>query len=141
WSVTGVQTCALPILVDIAAARSQLAHALGARFAQPDAAPGDCDLVFHASGSGAGLATALRLAGEEAIVAELSWYGSGEVAAPLGEAFHSRRLRLVSSHDGNGAPTHRSRWMHPRPLAAAPALPAAPPLGPPPAPPPSLPPP
>ncbi|MGC2319335.1 MAG: hypothetical protein WA615_23040, partial [Bradyrhizobium sp.] len=32
---------------------------------------------------------ALRLAGEEASIVELSWYGSGEVAAPLGEA---RRL-------------------------------------------------
>jgi NADPH:quinone reductase-like Zn-dependent oxidoreductase len=109
-------------VVDIAAARANLAHALGARFAQPDAAPGDCDLVFHASGSGAGLATALRLAGEEAIVAELSWYGSGEVAAPLGEAFHSRRLRLVSSQVGKVAPSHRSRWTHRRRLAAALAL-------------------
>jgi NADPH:quinone reductase-like Zn-dependent oxidoreductase len=115
-------------VVDIAAARAKLAHALGARFAQPDAAPGDCDLVFHASGSGAGLATALRLAGEEAIVAELSWYGSGEVAAPLGEAFHSRRLRLVSSQVGKVAPSHRSRWTHRRRLAAALALLDAPAL-------------
>ncbi len=35
---------------------------------------------------------------------ELSWYGSGEVAAPLGGAFHSRRLRLVSSQVGQVAP-------------------------------------
>jgi NADPH:quinone reductase-like Zn-dependent oxidoreductase len=115
-------------VVDIAAARAKLAHALGARFAQPDDAPGDCDLVFHASGRGAGLATALRLAGEEAIVAELSWYGSGEVAAPLGEAFHSRRLRLVSSQVGKVAPSHRSRWTHRRRLAAALALLDAPAL-------------
>src|SRR6201997_2377369 len=109
-------------VVDIAAARAKLAHALGARFAQPDAAPADCDLVFHASGTGAGLATALRLAGEEAMIVELSWYGSGEVAAPLGEAFHSRRLRLVSSQVGKVAPSHRSRWTHRRRLAAALAL-------------------
>ena len=69
--------------------------------------PTDCDLVFHASGTAAGLATALRLAGEEASIVELSWYGSGEVAAPLGEAFHSRRLRLVSSQVGKVAPSHR----------------------------------
>jgi hypothetical protein len=30
----------------------------------------DCDLVFHASGTAAGLATALRLAGEEASIVE-----------------------------------------------------------------------
>ena len=74
-------------MVDIAPGRAGLAHALGARFASPDGAPEDCDLVFHASGTAAGLATALRLAGEEASIVELSWYGSGEVAAPLGEAF------------------------------------------------------
>ena len=115
-------------VVDVAAARAKLAHALGARFAQPDAAPADCDLVFHASGTGAGLATALRLAGEEAVIVELSWYGSGEVAAPLGEAFHSRRLRLVSSQVGKVAPSHRSRWTHRRRLAAALALLDAPAL-------------
>ena len=109
-------------VVDIAPARAALARAVGARFAQPGDAPGDCDLVFHASATAAGLATALRLAGEEASVVELSWYGSGDVAAPLGEAFHSRRLRLVSSQVGKVAPSHRSRWTHGRRLAAALAL-------------------
>lgn len=109
-------------VVDIASARADLVHAIGARFSGPDTAPTDCDLVFHASGSPAGLATALRLAGEEATIVELSWYGAGEVAAPLGEAFHSRRLRLVSSQVGRVAPSHRSRWTHQRRLAAALAL-------------------
>ena len=86
------------------------------------ARPSDCDLVFHASGTAAGLATALRLAGEEATIVELSWYGSGDVAVPLGEAFHSRRLRLVSSQVGKVAPSHRARWTHRRRLAAALAL-------------------
>ncbi len=103
-------------VVDVASARAGLARALGAGFAAPDAAPDGCDLVFHASGNAAGLATALRLAGEEATVVELSWYGSGDVAAPLGEAFHSRRLRLVSSQVGKVAPSHRARWT---PRAAA----------------------
>jgi hypothetical protein len=109
-------------VVDIASARAELVHAIDARFASPDAAQRDCDLVFHASGSAAGLATALRLAGEETTIVELSWYGSGEVAAPLGEAFHSRRLRLVSSQVGRVAPSHRSRWTHQRRLTAALAL-------------------
>jgi NADPH:quinone reductase-like Zn-dependent oxidoreductase len=106
-------------VVDIAESRAELAHVLGARFAVPNAAPTDCDLVFHASASAAGLATALRLAGEEASIIELSWFGSGEIAAPLGEAFHSRRLRLVSSQVGKVAPSHRSRWTHGRRLTAA----------------------
>jgi NADPH:quinone reductase-like Zn-dependent oxidoreductase len=109
-------------VVDIAPARAVLARALGARFAQPGDASADCDLVFHASATAAGLATALRVAGEEATVVELSWYGSGDVAAPLGEAFHSRRLRLISSQVGKVAPSHRSRWSHGRRLAAALAL-------------------
>jgi len=85
----------------------------------PFDAPGDCDVVIHASATQAGLATALRLAGDEACVIELSWYGSMQVAAPLGEAFHSRRLRLVSSQVGQVAPSHRPRWSHGRRLAAA----------------------
>jgi NADPH:quinone reductase-like Zn-dependent oxidoreductase len=109
-------------VVDIAPARGELARALGAGFASPDQAPTDCDLVFHASASAAGLATALRLAGEEATVAELSWYGSGDVAVPLGEAFHSRRLRLISSQVGRVAPSHRPRWTPARRLSAALAL-------------------
>jgi threonine dehydrogenase-like Zn-dependent dehydrogenase len=109
-------------VVDIAPSRAELARALGAGFAAPGAARADCDLVFHASASPAGLATALRLAGEEASVVELSWYGSGDVAAPLGEAFHSRRLRLISSQVGKVAPSHRPRWSHRRRLAAALAL-------------------
>ena len=109
-------------VVDVAPSRAALARALGAGFATPDAAPTDCDLVFHASASPGGLASALRLAGEEASVVELSWYGSGDIAAPLGEAFHSRRLRLISSQVGRVAPSHRSRWSHGRRLAAALAL-------------------
>jgi NADPH:quinone reductase-like Zn-dependent oxidoreductase len=109
-------------VVDIAPARAALARALGAGFANPEAAPAGCDLVFHASGTGAGLATAMRIAGEEAAIVELSWHGAGEVAVPLGERFHSGRLRLVSSQVGKVATSHRPRWSHGRRLAAAVAL-------------------
>ncbi|PWT87285.1 MAG: dehydrogenase [Proteobacteria bacterium] len=109
-------------VVDVAAGRAEVARGLGAAFAAPEDAPTDCDLVFHASANAAGLATALRLAGEEASVIELSWYGSAEVPVPLGEAFHSRRLRLVSSQVGQLAPSRRPRWSHARRLAAALAL-------------------
>jgi NADPH:quinone reductase-like Zn-dependent oxidoreductase len=106
-------------LVDIDKRRAAVAAALGTAFAPPDAAPEDCDLVIHASASPAGLATALRLAGSEATVLELSWYGAAAVAAPLGGAFHSRRLRLISSQVGQVAPSHRPRWSHGRRLASA----------------------
>lgn len=107
------------MLVDINERRAELAQKLGVRFAKPETAKGDCDLVVHASGTAAGLRTALALAGEEATVLELSWYGDTPVAAPLGGAFHSRRLRLISSQVGQVASSHRPRWTHNRRLAAA----------------------
>ena len=42
-----------------------------------------------------------------------------QIAVSLGEAFHSRRLRLISSQVGQVAPSHRPRWSHGRRLAAA----------------------
>jgi len=61
----------------------------------------------------------LGLAGEEATVLEMSWYGTDDVAVPLGAAFHSHRLKLISSQVGKVAPSHRARWSHARRLAAA----------------------
>ena len=109
-------------IVDIAPHRAALAHRLGVHFAAPAAAPHDCDVVFHASGTSQGLATALALAGDEARVLELSWVASHPVTVPLGAAFHSRRLRLVSSQVGQVSATHRPRWTRQRRLDAALAL-------------------
>lgn len=96
-------------LIDVDEGRAEVAAALGVGFALPDQAAGDADVVFHASGHGDGLATALGLAGFEATVVELSWYGDGLVAVPLGEAFHVRRLRLVASQVGHVAAARRAR--------------------------------
>lgn len=79
----------------------------------------DADIVFHASGVPAGLQTALDLAGVEATVVELSWYGTKPVSVELGGAFHSRRLRLLSSQVGQVSPSRRARWSYGRRLAAA----------------------
>jgi threonine dehydrogenase-like Zn-dependent dehydrogenase len=106
-------------LVDINPARASVAAALGLRFATPDRAPAECDLVFHASASGAGLATALGLACDEATIVELSWYGDAAVPVPLGGAFHSRRLKLIASQVGKVAPSHRRDWSHRRRLEHA----------------------
>ena len=106
-------------LVDIDPARARIASVLGLGFAAPDRAPADCDLVVHASATAAGLATALASAADEATVLELSWYGSADVAVPLGGAFHSRRLKLIASQVGKVAPSHRRDWTHRRRLEKA----------------------
>jgi threonine dehydrogenase-like Zn-dependent dehydrogenase len=112
-------TQAAVTVVDIEPSRAALADKLGAAFAAPDLAPTGCDLVFHTSASEAGLATALRIAAFEATVLELSWYGAREVKVPLGSAFHSQRLKLVSSQVGHVAPSHRAAWTHRRRLEEA----------------------
>ena len=106
-------------LVDRDPARAGLAQALGCGFALPDAAPGDQDLVVQASGAPAGLVLALGLAGFEATVLDMSWYGDQPVVLPLGEAFHAKRLTLRSSQVGSVAPAQRPRWSHRRRLALA----------------------
>jgi threonine dehydrogenase-like Zn-dependent dehydrogenase len=106
-------------LVDINPQRAKLAAQLGVKFATEAAAPLDCDLVFHTSASAAGLTTALRLAGEEATVLELSWYGTQLVGAPLGGAFHSKQLRLQSSQVGHVSATRRPRYTYRRRLGVA----------------------
>ncbi|WP_430513570.1 zinc-dependent alcohol dehydrogenase [Pannonibacter phragmitetus] len=87
-------------LVDVDPTRAKIAASFGAGFAAPAEAPGDQDLVIHASASPEGLATALTCAGDEATVLELSWYGAKPVSVPLGADFHSRRLVLKSTQVG-----------------------------------------
>lgn len=106
-------------LVDINPARGRIAEGLGLRFALPDQAPTECDLVFHASASSAGLATALGLARDEGMIIEMSWYGDAQVMVPLGGVFHSRRLKLIASQVGKVAPSHRREWTHRRRLERA----------------------
>jgi 2-desacetyl-2-hydroxyethyl bacteriochlorophyllide A dehydrogenase len=106
-------------LVDVEPSRAKLAERLGVGFAPPDQVQGGADVVVHASGTPAGLRAALALAGPEALVLELSWYGAQSVALPLGEAFHSQRLRLRSSQVGGLSPSQLPRWTRQRRLALA----------------------
>jgi len=87
-------------LVDVDPGRAAVAAALGVDFVAPERAAGGCDLVVHASATAAGLGTSLGLLAAEGTVVELSWYGDRPVAAPLGEAFHSRRLTVRASQVG-----------------------------------------
>lgn len=106
-------------LIDINPERAAIADALGVRFSLGHEAPHDCDAVFHASSTREGLALALLLAGFEAEVMELSWYGDSSVTVPLGTAFHSQRLSLRSSQVGAVSPSRRARWSHARRLGLA----------------------
>ena len=108
WLAARIPGCEVE-LIDINPQRTAIACVLGARFALPDAARGEADVVIHASGTQAGLSLALRLAAFEATVVEMSWYGDRSVCLPLGEAFHSRRLTLKSSQVGNVAGARRAR--------------------------------
>jgi len=106
-------------VVDTNPARAALARQFGCDFAFPDAAPGDQELIVHASASEAGLRLALDRAAFEARIVEASWYGDAAPTVPLGEAFHSRRLRLVATQVGAVATPMRGRRSHAERLAIA----------------------
>src|SRR5206468_2601891 len=109
WLAGRVPACDVE-LVDVNPERAAIAGKLGVRFASPDAASSNADLVIHASASGAGLELALRVAGFEATVVELSWYGDRSVQLGLGGAFHAQRLTLKSSQVGSVPPSRSPRW-------------------------------
>ena len=109
WVAAGVPGCTVE-LVDVNPARASIAQALGARFATPEQASVDADVVIHASGVPAGLELALRVAGLEARVVEMSWYGDRVVSLPLGGPFHARRLTIAASQVGRIAPSRQARW-------------------------------
>jgi threonine dehydrogenase-like Zn-dependent dehydrogenase len=104
---------------DLDPERRALAESFGARFCAPEEAPADRDLVVHASASAEGLRLALSRCGFEARVVEASWFGDREPALPLGEAFHAKRLSLVSTQVGAVSPAMRGRRSHGERLALA----------------------
>ncbi len=106
-------------VVDIDPRRGPLARLLGCAFATPDGAPDGQELIVHASGSEDGLRLALNRAAFEARIVEASWFGDHNVSLPLGETFHSRRLRLIATQVGSVAPAMRGRRSHPERLGMA----------------------
>jgi hypothetical protein len=97
-------------LVDVNLTRAAIAGRLGVRFTPPEMVSGGADVVIHASGSPEGLDLALRVAGFEATVVELSWYGDHAVPVRLGAGFHALRLTLKSSQVGVVSASQRPRW-------------------------------
>ncbi len=106
-------------LVDVNPNRAPTARAIGVAFAEPAHARPEADVVVHASATCSGLETALRVAGFESTIVELSWYGVGVVPAPLGQAFHARRLTLKSSQVGHIPAPQRARWTTARRMGLA----------------------
>lgn len=109
WLISRIQGCDVQ-LVDVNPQRQQIAQALGVPFARPDATLRDADIVIHVSGSPDGLQHALDVAGFEAAIIEMSWFGDRTVPLTLGGAFHSKRLTIKSSQVGQVAPSQRARW-------------------------------
>ena len=89
--------------------RRALLTSLGLTALAPEDAGDDCDIVIHTSGSEAGLARALEIAGDDGTVVEASWYGDTEPKVALGADFHARRLSIVSSQVGQVPAGHRAR--------------------------------
>jgi len=107
-------------VIDVAEDRRGLVESFGAKFAtSASPASSGADVVFHTSVSAAGLNTAIASAGLEGTVVEMSWYGDRAVPALLGGAFHSQRLKLVSSQVGQVSPSQRPRWSYRRRIEAA----------------------
>ena len=92
------------------------------RFASPEALDQGCDVVFHSTGSAAGLEAALAALAFEGRVIELSWYGDRPVPVTLGGAFHSQRLTIRASQVGHVAPARRATTSRRDRLAEALAL-------------------
>ncbi|MBT9372256.1 zinc-binding alcohol dehydrogenase [Rhizobium sp. CSW-27] len=107
------------LLIDRDLERASLAAALGLDFSLADHVEGEFDVVVNASGSGAALSRAIDLAGPEARLVEASWYGARSATLPLGGAFHSRRLAIVSSQVGSIPAHRRARWSFRRRLDKA----------------------
>jgi threonine dehydrogenase-like Zn-dependent dehydrogenase len=99
--------------------RAGIARSLSCQFVLPDAGLADFDLVIHSSGTAAGLRAALGAARFEGRIVEASWFGDVAPEVPLGEAFHSRRLRLIASQVGAVAPAMRGRLDHRQRLGIA----------------------
>jgi threonine dehydrogenase-like Zn-dependent dehydrogenase len=99
--------------------RREAAAAFGAHAVSPDelseavrsATSGrGADVAVEVSGSPAALGPLLGLLAHEGTAVVASWYGSALVPLPLGEHFHRRRLRIVSSQVSTIPGALASRW-------------------------------
>jgi threonine dehydrogenase-like Zn-dependent dehydrogenase len=110
-------------LIDVDVLKHPIAQSIGLNLLTPETLQQQptlaYDTVFHTSGTSEGLNLALHIAGFESTVVEVSWYGDNAVQVNLGSAFHSQRLKLISSQVGHVSPLMRSRWSHRKRLEKA----------------------
>jgi threonine dehydrogenase-like Zn-dependent dehydrogenase len=119
WICRGIPGTVV-VAVDPDRSRERAAAALSVTLSTtPPPWAGSADVVFHASGTPEGARAALQMAGVEARVVELSWFGNQVVPLPLGEGFHSRRLTLRSSQVGRIPADRSPRWNHARRMGVA----------------------
>ena len=103
-----------PLIVDINTKKAIIAEKLGLPFATPSELENGTypkmDRIFNTSASPRGLQLAIDHAAFEASVIEMSWYGDNPVTLKLGGAFHSQRLKIISSQVGHIAPDKRGTF-------------------------------
>ena len=102
----------LVTICDADPAKAEAAAALGLTFKVPQDIPAGSRLIFHTSGSAAGLQSAIEAAAFEGRIIEMSWYGDAAVSLNLGGAFHVRRLQIISSQVGHVSPGRRASTTH-----------------------------
>lgn len=121
WLAARIPAVTLRV-IDVDAKKAAAAQALDLPFTTDPRALGAFDVIIHASGNPAGLASALDWTAFEATIVEMSWYGATPVTLPLGEHFHSRRLTIRASQVGAVAASQRTHWSSRRRLEQAVAL-------------------
>jgi threonine dehydrogenase-like Zn-dependent dehydrogenase len=114
------RTAGALIVVDPLADRRQRGLARGADVAvHPDDLPAavaeasagrGADIVFEASSAPPALQQAIEVAGQEATVAVVSYYGTRPVSLTLAPEFHFRRHRIVSSQVSSMGSGLQPRW-------------------------------
>jgi len=103
-----------PVVFDINPDRSTITEKLGATFINSQSPVNkpetEFDVLFNTSAAQQGLQSAIEMASFEAKIIEMSWFGTNPVTLDLGGAFHSKRLKILSSQVGNIAPSHRDKF-------------------------------
>lgn len=68
------------------------------------------DLAINVTGSDRALQTGIDSLGVESRLVEASWYGTRDARLSLGQSFHRRRLKLISSQVSTLAASLSARW-------------------------------
>ena len=72
------------------------------------------DKVIEASGNGAALNQAIRIAAPETTITALEWYQGALSKVDLSEEFHHNRIGIKQSQTGHVAPEFSNLWDYPR---------------------------